>query len=350
MKNINYKIYRVLLLYFAVCTQSYSQNLVVNNSFENQNECPSRVDDFSNAIGWNTPMKRDTPDYFSKCGRGKFNSLPKNEFGRQEAFEGKCYVGIVHTMTFGNERNTVRESPLREYIQGSFASELMAGKYYKIRIKVSTAERSTHFINSLNMSFSKRILKQKRSDLLKVKKLAILKPIESQDRDKWVSFEGVFQASGGENYFQVGNMIQSYETRVDNEIKEFPHFTTNFIYIYIDAIEVEELSTEKYLNSLRRDYTFSNQIIEPHLNLIFFRREKQKTISVDVSKLVRLGDRYYLLISAKDIPRKFRDPDSIAFTINESYHVFYKNDYSNYSKNKEKTFFLQNNYYVMSLN
>ena len=93
--------YRVLFLFFCILTaavlpahHALAQNLVPNGSFEEYDECPDWLDQFTNATGWQS--WRGTPDFFHACDTTLHVGTPLNlSHGYQVPRTGDGYGGLI---------------------------------------------------------------------------------------------------------------------------------------------------------------------------------------------------------------------------------------------------------------
>ena len=113
------------MLLFA--NYSFSQNLVLNPSFEDTLGCPEGVPDLDGICkDWVT--FRGSPDYFNTCSS---NEGFYNTWGYQPAHIGQAYAGFgVYQITISNER---------EHIGTQLMSQLIIGTKYYLSFYVSMA-------------------------------------------------------------------------------------------------------------------------------------------------------------------------------------------------------------------
>ena len=106
------KILVLLIIFLQV--KLFSQNLVLNPSFELTKHCADTISNFkSNVISWSIPND-GTTDLFNTCNTDEFIGVPKNYMGYQEAIFGDNYIGAY----------LYSPDDYREYIQGRFKKPL----------------------------------------------------------------------------------------------------------------------------------------------------------------------------------------------------------------------------------
>ena len=88
-KNLFTKLF-TLLIGVSFTAHLAAQNLVPNNSLENNSACPSGFGQLGNANDWFSPTDGN-PDYFNTCVAGSGTAgIPADLFGDQDAAEGNA--------------------------------------------------------------------------------------------------------------------------------------------------------------------------------------------------------------------------------------------------------------------
>lgn len=218
------------LLFFLPYTRSWSQNLVLNPSFEDYTYCPGDFSQFCDNIPNWLCATMGTVDYYNACSSTNMG-VPYNELGIQDARTGVAYAGILMRLWYSN---------WREYPMISLSQPLQAGTWYTLEYYVSLADFSCgveHFgvYFSVNNPYS-----------------AITTPYPAQpqletdygffsDTAGWQLIRGCYQAQGGEQYIFFGNFHDDLHTPLD------PHCAAiNQAYYYIDDVSlVEGISTDE---------------------------------------------------------------------------------------------------------
>jgi len=220
-----------LFFIFSFCNIK-AQNLVLNPSFENYQDCPYNISFFHlNVKHWSIP-NNGTTDYFNSCNEKMgFN----NFIGNQAAKTGNGYAGIY----------VYYKKNYREYIQGELISKLKKGTTYKITFYVSLAEKSTYAISDFSIQFYNQKVVGFSNTTIKESSHAISCKIDSSNffnTKDWIAIQTTYKAQGFENFFVIGNFNKN------KNIKKFKIPNSNgksVAYYYIDDIVIEEFNREK---------------------------------------------------------------------------------------------------------
>jgi outer membrane protein OmpA-like peptidoglycan-associated protein len=222
----------------AICS-AQSENLVVNYSFEEYKDCPQTFTPQNRSHklipGWTYPTIA-TPDYFNKCApvRTEGVSVPKNFAGESQPKSGDAFSGAILSGT---------DDGYREYIQGTLKSPLVAGKKYCVTYWYKLASYSKFAVDQLSMFFSEV---EVRNDLM------VNLPYKPQinnkvglfldNIDEWEEICTVYEASGNEQYFIIGN-FKSYDNTnyvaTDKNMKNL--MNKEYAYYYFDDIVIRPL-------------------------------------------------------------------------------------------------------------
>ena len=259
----------LVILYSA---QLFSQNLVLNPSFEKATRCAELIGDFNdNVTNWSTPSI-GTTDFFNSCSRGVVG-IPNNFNGKQHSEFGKNYAGFY----------LYSDDNYREYVQGQISQTLEKGVRYKISFYINLAEKSDFAIKSIEFILSENKLNTLIDKELSNKRLKhayskeyTIYTIESNifydNSDDWVMISKEIIAKGNENYITIGNLDKNSKTDkllVSNKNR------FNMSYYYIDQVSIERTDYtdpipkvfEKPIPQpkkieLNKDYVFKNVIFD----------------------------------------------------------------------------------------
>ena len=226
---------KTLFLIFSI--QLFSQNLVLNPSFENTKSCVNYIGRFNkNVTGWSTPTF-GTTDLFNSCTKGN-TGIPDNFNGKQYVKFGKNYSGFyLHS-----------DNNYREYIQVKLTQKLKKGTKYTISFYISLAEKSDFAIrnidfllteNKLNTTLS-RELSEKQLKKLNIKNHSLYKINNYKFYDNksgWTLISKEFIAKGYEGYLTIGNFNKNSKTDktlVSNKNR------FDISYYYIDLVSIEK--------------------------------------------------------------------------------------------------------------
>ena len=250
----------------------FSQNLVLNPSFENCSHCERSMGHFDkNVTDWSTPSMGST-DYFNYKGKKSYNHYN----GYQKSRTGIAHAGIY----------VFTDKNYREYVQGTLAQTLEKGKKYTITFYVSLAEQSTKATTDLDILFTEEKLKKcyhanycekqikpKKATDKKFYKVEIDSERFYQEKLGWTKITFTYTAKGFENYFSIGNFNSNWKT---NKIQVQRAQEYEFAYYYIDDVSVELLEKEIIQEEVQKQeiieieepikedevYTFKNVLFE----------------------------------------------------------------------------------------
>ena len=199
-----------LLLFFTACFISNlsAQNLVIDPGFESATSCTNA---FNNTPGWDDgggggPADTcATPDIFTPCG-----SVITAIFGSHVPHGGNNYAGAYEGVsTFGCLGLTGNS---REYIQGSLSQPLVAGQKYCVKFYTALSKNSPMAFAKLGVYFSNTKVVHTYCPGTGVN--GTLLPFTPQlvwcgpvikDTVAWTEVKWIYTATGGEQYFTVGN-------------------------------------------------------------------------------------------------------------------------------------------------
>jgi outer membrane protein OmpA-like peptidoglycan-associated protein len=219
-------------------------NLVNNGSFENlKDKKPKKLGGISTVDGWFSPTgvkadtyRDDTNTPADSKGRPLIGA-PISTFGQEDAYEGKCYVGISTYLTSKKQNE-------RSYITGELNTKLTKNKTYCIEFWVSLAEGSKFSSNNIGAAFD-----QKRPDEGKEKQLVkrnadVLHPENKvfNSANGWFKVCGTYVAKGGEQYITIGNFESNAKTANEpfKQPKQSKATAVQSAYYYIDNVIVRE--------------------------------------------------------------------------------------------------------------
>ena len=157
MKKIYLFLNLTVVLFLLNQSSGYSQNLVLNNSFESVNlsslQCSWYLTNaqFISAVNnWDYPTQGSTDLYHMSLATTCFShplSTNSAAVGQQLPRTGSAMTNIV---TYGNGGC----SPYREYVQGELSTPLTVGVTYNISVFVSLADYSSKGTNNIGFKFT----------------------------------------------------------------------------------------------------------------------------------------------------------------------------------------------------
>lgn len=228
-----------ILLLALSAGSATAQNLVLNPDFEETANCAYYLGQFANeCTHWSTPTQ-GTTDLHNACAPESEVGVPRNTFGKQEAFSGKNYAGFY-----------ARQRAYREYAQGRLSEPLKAGERYRVTFYLSLALISEYAVKDLGMIFTPEKVWTAHNLLLDdstLKKYGHgdathieLHGTPFFDKNHWTKVETTFMAKGGETFFCIGNFNSEAKT-VYTPVMQGKQ---EIVYYYLDKVSVEPLWQE----------------------------------------------------------------------------------------------------------
>ena len=239
----------LLHIIFFVLTVSLAiaqEELVPNGSFEEIQNCPDFTNGFyvSASKYWYMPTS-GTSDYFNSCsqevdGFGNIMfSVPTNYQGYQSARTGVAYAGYFAALTPNNVN-------YYEYISVKLNESLQQGKTYKLTYFVSLADsfykppQKLQFINHSGAWFSNSMYHVNNSDIIPFAPQVKSDPSDFlNDSLGWQKIEGIFLASGGEEYLTIG-CFAKYADLNYNYLPSANSDSAIAVYYYVDDVSLVE--------------------------------------------------------------------------------------------------------------
>jgi len=229
--SLHKRTYFCYSLAFLCSSFIFSQNLILNPSFEDSNNCPAKTGSFHLDVkDWEIPTEGST-DYFSTC--SKKMSTKHNFNGRQEVYDGNAFVGFY----------MFAPDDYREYITAKLSEPLQKDKKYIVSFMVSLADKAGLSVSSFEMVFTKELLK------LDTNKNILLSSIEDRsgynfvnspptafysNKKEWTRVTAEFIANGTEKYMMLGNFGRNIQTRT----KETGKNLKKAAYYYVDQVSL----------------------------------------------------------------------------------------------------------------
>jgi hypothetical protein len=265
------KLLTYALLFFIYSNRVYSQNLVNNPSFEQIDTCYTNCENttwvgFEYVRDWSD---YNTADLMASCNRtdGEFayncidTSVPLNWQGYQYPRSGENYAGYgfgVKEYSSSNLTNT-----FREYLIGSLSSSLVANKkycfsfyvsqgaslYFKYAIGLDSNYLNYLVVDKIGLKFYKAVPPfENPSGAIVLTPDLNMRPDSMEmfsDTSNWMKSTEPYIASGGEQYFIIGNLYpgNNVSSEFISDLDKFwqSQFTGASCYHYIDDIELIEI-------------------------------------------------------------------------------------------------------------
>jgi len=255
----------------------FAQNLVVNPSFEQTaSDCANfggesfRADLAGSWDNANSNVAGDScssPDLFAPCNTVfgfSVTGMPDNELGWQQARTGQRYVGIITHEPL---------SEYREYIQGRTSEPLVAGQDYCVSLFVSKADNVPFAANNLGVFFSptqylRNACPGSQNSLINETPQLNYDCAPIADTSNWVRVQWNYTATGGEQFFVIGNFFSNANTDIVNteDAGLIPH---PYAYYYIDDVSIVASEPCCYAEVARvdsfcvEDANFNLTVLEP---------------------------------------------------------------------------------------
>lgn len=285
---------KVLYLVLIITNNLFSQNLVINPSFEDFECIQGRTGaNFTETGGWSAG-NMSSPDFYNpNC-----KIQPSTSGIRfQKARHGNNYAGII---VFDMEGRRYRE-----YLQGTLKNKLIVGKSYYICFNVSLKDPCSRPISDLNLIFSTSKIDKKRTrGKIRSKSIYELAKVENiiyQDTTNWMQISGEYVANGGESNFTIGNFKDAFRTHYEKLDHHMQRQDVTTFY-FVDDISVIEIPKEYQLNRndstlFTRDFYLSNspllnEVLD--LNVLTF-APKSSTLVFDKNQVKYMVN--YLLVN-----------------------------------------------------
>ena len=210
--------------------QVAAQNLVANGSFEDKVFCPVGFNQQRiNSIEQWWQATDGTPDYFNKCSKGI--GIPENFTGRQDAYDGSAYAGLV---TFSNNKKNYRE-----YLQSKLTRSLMPGEMVCVEFRFSAAENCLFVADGLGVALTKEKVTSRRYEPIACEtSLSNPRFHMLDEKEQWVRMSDIYTAKGGEEFITIGNFKQDKELRIIRRTNASVGQQGAWSYLYIDDVRV----------------------------------------------------------------------------------------------------------------
>lgn len=225
-----------------------AQNLVLNPSFENtSSNCANFGGEgfTTDLIDWDdTNSGADScssPDLFSACNLFA-TVMPGSILGYQQSRTGTRHAGIItYAPGIAAGCNALGNDQYREYIQGRTSQPLQAGQSYCVAMYVSLANDVAWATNNIGVYFSPTNYQHNacpsNSLISNVTPQLNYACAALTDTVNWVRLQWNYTATGGEQYFVIGNFFNNAGTTVG--CNNSGAGTLNpYAYYYIDDVSI----------------------------------------------------------------------------------------------------------------
>jgi outer membrane protein OmpA-like peptidoglycan-associated protein len=235
MKKIALSILALALTIMA--TAQDANEMVENGSFEQIEGKIKKGGAIEVAVGWVSPTKTGADLYATRVKEGF--GVPNNPRGKEDAHDGKNYIGIK-TFSYGGKE-------ARTYASTKLKTPMRKGLKYAVKFYVSLAEGSKYASNNIAANFSK---KQYSIDADKtITGESHVMDVENRVFNAmfgWDEVCGVYTATGGERFLTLGNFSSDADTKSERikKPKGFAGQQMVSAYYYLDNISVMLIEDE----------------------------------------------------------------------------------------------------------
>ena len=306
---------KLLILFVFISLSGYSQNLVLNPSFEDTLTIPCSLQVFPqlHCSFWFMPTNGSV-DYYSTdyCGG---SNVPTNVWGFQYARTGNSYCGLC---TFGS----INFPNSREYLEGQLIDTLKQGHTYCVSFYVVNTNNGVYYTENIGIYFSNdSLIDYNSSSNLPVIPQVVNTSGIIYDTLNWIQINGTDVAGGGE-FITIGNFNNDVNTSLDSNTNINLAFAV--AYYYIDDVsvvdctvginELENYQLQFFISpnpvdyELRIKYEFTNATLEitdvlGNVMLVENVNPKEKNITINVSNFAK-GVYFVKVFSDKGIAVK----------------------------------------------
>ena len=220
----------------------WSQNLVLNSSFEEHFRCPNNFTANSREFvlpGWRS-ANAGTPDYYHQCSWGDCD-VPFNWAGESNAHSGVGYVGI-----YVWNRPSSKPRSYREYVQGELKEPLKKDKHYRIEFYFKLASYSVYTADRIGLLLTDSAFTSPGDQVINHFPTLSLIRNEPITASGWDMASMEYLAKGGEQFVTIGNFFDNLTTQFTQlEYRKGKSPMLNgSAYFYVDDVAVIPLDPE----------------------------------------------------------------------------------------------------------
>jgi gliding motility-associated-like protein len=230
-------LYALFVVFFLVNTL-VAQNLVLNPSFEiTTSNCANFGGEgfTTDLVDWDDANSGadscSSPDLFSACNLFA-TVMPNSILGYQQSRTGTRHAGFISHEALDE---------YREYIEGKLSTPMVAGQTYCVSFYISLANDVAYATNNIGVKFSNTLF-QRNACPGQTNSLINLTPDLNYtcgpitDTTNWVRLQWDYTATGGEQFFVIGNFFNNANTNIVNN--PGGGFTNPYAYYFIDDVSV----------------------------------------------------------------------------------------------------------------
>ena len=239
---------KLLILFVFISLSGYSQNLVLNPSFEDTLPCNQINNPPSlTCYPWFMPTNGST-DYFREVPSCGWEYIaPATMFGYQYARTGIAYCGL------GVWSRSQLIPHYREYLEGILMDTLKIGHTYCVSFYVVNANITRFFSSDIQLYFSQDSAINYTTNYV----MNFVPQITNNngiiyDTLNWTQVSGTYIAGGGEKFITIGNFKDDNTIILDSNT----YANDPSVYFYIDDVSVVDCTVgineiESYKNKIQ---------------------------------------------------------------------------------------------------
>lgn len=232
----------------AITSFSFAQEKIQNGGFETTTAKVNTYHQIGLSGNWSN-ANSGTVDLFTKSTCKSTVGVPVNYMGKQEAFDGSSYAGLIafwddNLGSMEMASNSVLKTEFTpyksysEYLTQQLSNTLESGKTYKIKLMVNLSDNSARAVSNLGAVISSTEIKSDKNSFIKNITPTIFSNEILKDKDGWMEISGNYIAKGDEKFITIG-VFGDFKSE-----KVIPNFTNDSrkAYYYIDGVSVTEVA------------------------------------------------------------------------------------------------------------
>jgi hypothetical protein len=208
----------IFVLISVITNMGYSQiNYVLNPSFEDFNNCPTMPNQITFADYWSTIDTTGvpaicTPQYFNAC--SSFMGVPIGIYNYQYPKTGNAFASVgMQLLLVDSSTSTTYD--YREYLQGRFYQNLIAGGTYCVKYYTVAADSTRFRCNNQAAYIDDGSIDSSPPDCMSPF-TSVIPQLKNNsiivDDSTWIKLETTFVANGTERFITVGNFSSNANT------------------------------------------------------------------------------------------------------------------------------------------
>jgi len=230
----------------------YSQNLVLNPSFEQYDSCPKLIGDFDPPFlkSWTNPTL-SSPDFYNVCSSGNPNPSFTGGYGPQGPRNGNGLAGII---TYSQSYDpTYDPNNTKEFMEGILSNTLTKDSIYCVKFYLSLSEFLRQPMAQIGVYFSNTQISLNGFQMPFVPQIQSSATQFFDDEKGWQLWQQTYKAKGGERYFIIGNFNPIAITPVKPPAVKYGDARDSSSYYFVDDVSIELLPSSIATTGLGAD-------------------------------------------------------------------------------------------------